>query len=535
MSNKKNISNLENFEFQPSGKVWNGIARNLSNPNVSNKSESDNLNNFEFEPSSKVWDKLNTHLENTTISANSPELSFYKYAFIASLAVILFLSSVILINYNSVENEKLDFSEIITTKNSNNANINNENTFSENENLPIVHNKKTVVAESSEHKELKKINNTKTNKDFTNKNLLNNSVKESIQENAKSEIKFGLKEKGFVEKPNKKVSNSNFDVFNDAFVQNYDLLTPSISNSNIKDKPEINNLNDFDKKTKNKVVTNNKNFQKNKLIELKEVIALNPVKSLVDFDNFKYINIKKRESYPLNSINFQEKGFLNNKNEYSLSYNIGKWWNTPSNEVASKQQYFQQITLKHWWRLNKFLSFGTGISNINYSSTQNQDITFNLDGRNFDEVTLLSALAENMVKAYLPTSSGVGAGSQINYNISSIEKAHYIAVPLSLKFGVLFNKINVNTQLGISPIYLRKHLISLSPLEQRLDRVEIQSSNINRFNILGNFTLGFGYNISHKMNIEIQTNINKKLIAGDSNFKNIPFGIGGGVKVGYNF
>lgn len=558
MSKKKDISNLENFEFKPSKKVWDNLSTKLNEQAIPNNNEADSLENFEFQPSEKVWTKLNTHLENTTIGSSTAQLNFYKYALLSAVAIIVLLSTFIFINNtpqtkpNAQSNQQNQNglsmglegrtqNEISTRAN---ENISSSNTVSEIDT-------ETSLALSSSNNIKKQTQNT--NDKALQENLFSNWNNNIEPNNEQSEggINKKMKGKNLVVETN--VNNDETD-FLKSVSQNKSLFTPSFSLLNNKSDNAF--TNSIQEKTNipfeianstqnatDKLSNTNTETSKNQLLaedksdkifnSNQNSIAIIPTITLENsIENWKNISLVKRKNtatnFTANSNKFKAK-----TNTFSLTYEIGKWQSTAVNNIEISQAIMQQISAQQWWQINKYLSFGTGVSRLVYSSSQNQTISFNFDGKSFDDVNMVSALANNEIRAYLPQSIGIGAGSSIDYDISTNEKAVYYTIPANLQLGFNFGKLNLHTQLGINTAYLAKHSINLPATEQRLDRVEIQNSTINKFNIFGNTRLGLGYNISKKTNIQLHGIFSKSMLNTNSSFTNKPNTFGGGISVLY--
>lgn len=570
MNQHKNILNLANFEFKPSRKVWNGIDDKLNQQEIPCSTENEYLENFELQPSGKVWNKLNTHLENTDLGTSSLKLSFYKYAFFSAVAVIVLLSTFIFLDNNNSSKTLLNHQNTEQTKSGlliglegrtfDEVSIRaNEGTLSSDIIVVSDTDSKTSLALTSSMHSTKKAENKNDNP--TQDKLFRSWNKNLEPENTQGgRIREKMKESGLILGVKSNVNKEEINYFHSINNEMETLFTPSFSFL----ENEKNNEYNFEKTNSTQNASNSTlavgEEKTDKTAKVKQSSLNNNEQNRINFDQINEIVYNEQDQIELiptilfqNNIDIwknislveRENNFTTNFKDnrtniypkiktFSLTYEIGKWKNTAENNIEIRQQIMQQLSVQRWWELNKYFSFGTGISRVVYSSSQNQTLTFNFDGNTYDDVQISSALANNKIRAFLPQAIGVGAGSSIDYDITTNEKAVYYAIPLNLQIGINFGKLNLHTQLGINTAYLVNYNINLPTTEQRLDRVEIQHSTINKFNMFGNSKLGLGYNISNKTNVQIHGVFSKSMLNTNNSFTNKPNAFGGGISILYS-
>lgn len=493
MKDIDNIENLKNFSFKPSDKVWNKLSIDLEANGQFTEGKGD-LKDFTFQPSKDVWINIENKINNSPIERG---LVYQKLFLSACIITVLILSSYTIYLLNKIN----------TLENSIKAGLNIENQRKiTDEQYFITTNESLTKSESP---------------------ILSNSLKESIP--FKDTLRFATYSDEISEMFKGSMKETDFST-NEESVQSDNSLQ---FEERLSDYPSL-SVSDYAPIIESSIVNSEIPFLFK--IEIPDLKSTEVSSNELDILDKKVGVFNKEQSY-FQEIDFDAnlpvKHFNNYSSKLSLSFRYSyntlgvKYFNRNKEGVIHKK-VIQNIGLFGWYKFNKFFSLGIGVRRSVFSINMSNDYFFNFDGRSYDEIQMTTPLSNNQVIAHVPQSTGVSAGSPIEYSLNFTEKISYIAFPVFSRFEKDINSFFVSASLGTSFRIKQKHELILNPIENRLERLELANRDLRTFNLVPEVNLGMGYNLTERLKFSIFVTGSKNLYSTSHSIERKPnqFGFG---------
>ena len=472
---------------------------------------------FEATPSDVVWKNIEAQLNQKKKKRRIIPI-WWRYAGIAALLLLLLTVGGIYLNTdNSVpSNNVVDSNETIQSKSTNSVNPVNLNDVKKETNSITAENK----VENSHSNPLKpnekfsKKINTATSAEIAHKpskntnSLINNTVKAST----KTQTSF-----------DESLTNEPTEITNN----------PSEKNSNpleVNEPVQENNISDNIANTKNNtpvISDSNKEEISPSINKETDKNTLTIEDALAEIKDPEATKVQNKWSIAPNAAPV-----------YFNSLGKGSSIDAQFNENSKSGEVNMSYGITASYAINKKISVRTGLNKVNLGYNTNNVVVFEtVGGSRFNSIKNIDA---NTGSANISLISGeslntLNSKSFIRTSNTSINQSlGYIEIPLELQYALIDKKIGVHVIGGFSSFFLNNNEL-YSDLNGQRTRIG-EANNINKVSYSANFGLGLNYNITKKLDLNLEPVFKYQINTFNNstgNFK--PFFIGVYTGIGFKF
>lgn len=459
------------------------------NKNIGNAFK-ERLSDLKKSPSNKVWDDIVAELDNKKKKKRA--IPFWvKLTGVAATLLLLFV-----VGNKIIENNSKNTPVITTIKN----------------NSVITEEKLVVDATKKEDKT--KLTNTNSEKNEI-KNLKITSPITTEENELSLDTKSSNEQDNLI--PNSIIlKNKNSKIYTN---KGQNLNTELVI---IEKEHKINQKEIIKNKLEKEIITKNIKPEhlslKNKLIKEKQTDLELDINQSIDSNAFAQTEKKKiKIEDALENIEIKEK----NKKEWQIAIKgapvlYGSLTNGSSLDAnLAKNTKNSNVTLSFGvsasYPINKKMHIRTGISNVDLAYDTNQ----------VSSITLLDSQSISFSNLDVFEITNGDNFTPQNNKLDITQKITYLEVPLELKYQLINKKIDVDLISGISTLFLNNNTI-LS------NNTKIGSvNNLKDVSFTGNFGLGLNYNLTKKLNFNLEPSLKIQLNAYNDNtdFKPYFFGV----------
>ena len=448
--------------------------------------------NFEATPNDSVWKGIEAELKTKKKKRRVIPIWWITGGVAAALLLMLALntgyfnstSETLLPIIVDVEKPKNGTKELKSNSNKDNSIIASDN----NSKVDATNNQSTTektsafkkLTSKSDSKSLASKNNT-SSKGVSNSSSLNkNNIQNTIalaEKNKKDETKFELKTKAQIDKLLKSKTTNTVVIFEE-------------KNQKIIDK------------------TTTEQTDENSIVEVDK----NPEQSIEEAIAEANTLIEKEKKEDLN--------------RWSIAPNIAPvYFNSLGQGSAIDQQFNNNTTtsditmsygIKGGYAINKRLKVTTGVNRVSFNNTTSNVITLSNTSFNTRSVTgNSSAKLQNVTLTNTLNDNSLTVMSKSNLLRSSIPEAintlptgnldqrfGFIEIPLEVEYRVVDKKVGVNVVGGFSTLFLNENEI-FADINGESTRIGT-ANNLSNTSFSANFGVGVDYNISKKLNVNLE-------------------------------
>ncbi|GAA4890987.1 hypothetical protein GCM10023311_14110 [Flaviramulus aquimarinus] len=479
---------------------------------------------FEATPTDAVWKNIEAKLNQKKKKRRVIPI-WWRYAGVAALLLLLLTVGGTYFNVtdSTQQNNDIPQNQVVETENTTYEKVNFDGTN------PTNDSEKTENVITDNPKTQNNLNNASETKLEVPSNIITPSKESSIAESASSKNENESK----ANFPSNTILNSNSNnLINQKNIKNVAVISTPKNNNNFKNSP---------KKLQNKIAvavsddethghTNNGVKNKASLIDTKKAKELinNPLQSNTIAEAEKETpekTIVESKASPDNTLTIEE-AIDENKDVLVEETNQNRWRVVPNaapvyfntlgegssidpqfNNNSKSGELNMSYGISASYAINKKLKVRSGINKVNLGYNTNDVIVFQSSGLSSNTSALRNVNgngASDSVSLISAESLDSEAPESLTSSNTSINQAlGYIEIPLEIQYALSNKKLGINIIGGFSSFFLNNNEI-FSEGENGNRTFLGEANNINKVSYSANFGLGLNYQISKKIDLNLE-------------------------------
>ncbi|MEN3323862.1 hypothetical protein VP395_08995 [Mariniflexile soesokkakense] len=448
----------------------------------------EHFKDFEATPSDAVWKNIETELIQDKKKRRIIPI-WWRYAGVAALlALLLTIGGTYFFNEENTTPTKVVDTEDSQTRSSNPSND-------------------TKVAVENDNAAQKSLE-----ADFQNTTKVTSNTTEAYQESSKANASYSS---------NKNESNQQTVLATNKKSSLKNSLTSSKNDAVASNSEEKNNTNNIAK------ILNNSQNKEDVIQNNKPLITTEKAKKLISNTSKEKSTIAKAENKEKNSLTIEE-ALDSNKDVIENKNNSNKWRITPNaapvyfnslGEGSSIDPQFNsnsktgEVNMSYGisasYVINDKIKVRSGVNKVNLGYNTNNVIIYQSVGISSSSRALenINASANSTATDNISIISGenlsAAPGGFETTNTSINQALGYIEVPLEIQYALVNSKLGINVIGGFSSFFLSNNKI-YSEAETGTRTFLGEANNINKVSYSANFGVGFNYQVSKKIDFNLE-------------------------------